>query len=294
MRALIGRLAPRLPGEGLTADCVQCGRDRVDVVALTRRGARISCRACGAVATLDRSRVRAVFERRDQPPAPAEPAPEATDPLAAYVSADLLAWARATGRDRRAAGLDKATIYRLWKEFDRVHPAADPEGAGRLPSFGEVVGLLHSNCYDEAAVVAGLLGDSADAERAVAVAERVGCARRWLAGPGREHCWIERRADGEAVDADALRTLLTEDALAGQLDTAQRQALFVAAFGASGGPTARALVERFGAAGLLAALEGHLRDGSHPLRPAVLAALDARAPGDGFMATPAVETAGSC
>jgi hypothetical protein len=189
--------------------------------------------------------------------------------LAPYVSADLLAWARERGRDRQITTLGKAAIYRLWKEFDRC------DGPCSLPAIGEVVGLLHARCYDEALVVAELVGREPQPRDAAAIAERVGCARRWLAGPGREHCWIERTA-GDAGEEAVVRSLLEEGALEGQLDGAQRVALHAAAFGATGGPAPGVILRRFDANTIARALETHLLDGSHPLRETVLAALDGR------------------
>ena len=119
-----------------------------------------------------------------------------------------------------------------------------------------------------------LLGDDPGPGRAAALAERAACARRWLAGPGREHCWIDRRAGDEPVDADAARSLLEDGALDGPLDGTQREALYGAVFGTAGGPPTREILRRFDAATITAALEAHLDDGSHPLRDAVLAALD--------------------
>ena len=254
----------------LVADCLQCGRDRVDIIRLGRGHARVSCRACGAVTVQDRSRLH-------QPPARARP--DASPPayesrpsqrlhsLAPYVSADLLAWARETGRDRQITTLGKAVIYRLWKEFDRR------DGECSLPAIGEVVSLLHARCYDEALVVAELVGRESEPRDAAAIAERVGCARRWLAGPGREHCWIERRA-GKTGEEAVVRSLLEEAALEGPLDGTQRAALHAAAFGATGGPAPGMILRRFDANTIARALETHLLDGSHPLRETVLAALD--------------------
>ncbi|MFN2468235.1 MAG: hypothetical protein ABR521_08940 [Gaiellaceae bacterium] len=184
----------------------------------------------------------------------------------------MLAW-RESRRGRGTTGLDKASIYRLWKEFDRSR-RRDGDAGDPPPPFGEVVGLLHARCYDEAVVVAELSGDSTDPARTDGVAERVGCARRWLAGPGRGHCWIERPVEGDAVDTGAVQALLADDGLTGAVAPEQRRALFMAAFGAGGGPPLRAIVDRFGVPVVRQALRQHLVDGSHPLREAVLAALD--------------------
>ena len=271
--------------EVLAAHCLQCGRDRTDVVRRARGRLRVSCRACGAITVQDASRLRAPAREQAVDGAAVAAGPH---PLAPYVSSELLAWARATGRDRRAAKLDKPTIYRLWKEFDRHNrdlAAAGGEDPGlgdrAVPSFGEVTGALQARCYDERAVVRDLLGADPDPGFAAAIAERATCSRRWLAGPGREHCWIDRRCGDEPVDVDleVVRALLEDGALGdGALDGPRRAALYGAAFGTAGGPPTREIVRRFDAATIAAALETHLRDGSHPLRDPVLAALDGCAP----------------
>jgi hypothetical protein len=196
-------------------------------------------------------------------------------------------WARTAGTIQGLGRLDKGSIYRLWKQFDRFVAEArvDPDQRARyaalaavtgasaeippsLPPFGEVVGLLHAHCYDERAVVASLGG-------AAAVAERVGCARRWLAGPGRQHCWIDQRADGDVTDA---RSLLADGAMCGPLTPEQREALFAAVFGTAGGPPTKAIMGVFGPALLRCSLETYLRDGTRPLRDRILDALDPNVP----------------
>jgi hypothetical protein len=260
--AIAASLRRREPRDALVADCLQCGRDLADVVALSRGRARVSCRACGAVTLQRRSRLRLRSGSGvTRAATPVEMRPEPA--LAPYVSAEVIEWMRETGRDRRPAGVDKASLYRVWKEFDRAH------GDRAVPSFGEVVGRLHAHCYDETAVVAEL---APEPETEPLVAERVGAARRWLAGPGRDHCWIARGHDGEAVDRAVLDGVL---AAGDALDAAQRQALFGAVFGTQGGPPTRALFDRFGVDTIHAAVREHLRDGSRPLREPVLAALGA-------------------
>jgi hypothetical protein len=229
------------------------------------------------VTSQDRSRLRSPQERSrpDTTPEESRP-PQQAHPLAAYVPAELLAWACATGRDRQIATLDKAAIYRLWKEFDRL---GGREGGCSLPPIGEVVSLLHASCYDESLVVAELTGRGAEPGDAAATAARVRCARRWLAGPGREHCWIER-TNRDHNDEEVVRSLLEEGALHGPLDGPQRAALYAAAFGTSGGPSPAVILRRFDASTIEQALQTHLFDGSHPLRETVLAALDRHEPPD--------------
>jgi hypothetical protein len=278
--------------ESLTADCPQCGLDRVDVLRLTRHRARLACRACGAVVTTgDVGVLRPVAQRRDDrgrngAAKVAHPA----DPRAPFMSSLMVEWARAT-EGGQAGRLDKASIYGLWKNFDRFLSSARDGGDARdrycdwaqragvvdelpekLPSFGEIVGLLHSHCYQEEPVTAAL-GGAVDSP-AGALAERVRCARRWLAGPGREHCWIDRQVHGEPVDREALRSLTSPGALDGSLAPEQRQALFAAVFGTLGGPPTGALLTRFGPEQLQRSVEAYLVDGSHPLRDLVLRALD--------------------
>jgi hypothetical protein len=276
-RALAATVMPARAANAFVADCLQCGRDRVDIVRLGRGRARVSCRACGAVTVQDRSRLRSPPKRSrpDTTPGESRPAQQA-HPLAPYVPAELLAWACKAGRDRQITTLDKAAIYRLWKEFDRLCGRVD---GFSLPPIGEVVSLLHASCYDESVVAAELTGREAELGDAAAIAERVRCARRWLAGPGREHCWIERTVR-DHNDKAVVRALLEEGALHGPLDGAQRAALYAAAFGTTGGPTPAVILRRFDASTIEQALQTHLVDGSHPLRETVLAALDGHEPPD--------------
>jgi hypothetical protein len=275
-RSLAGTPPP--PDGDLVARCLQCGRDRTDVLHRAHGRVRVSCRACGAITLQDATRLRTAAQERAAGAAAVADAPPPPHPLAPYVSAELLEWACETRRDRRAK-LDKPAIYRLWKEFDRREPGSPADGdrsAAAPPSFGEVAGMLHARCYDEGAVVRELLGADSDPDRATAIAERTACARRWLAGPGREHCWIDRRAGDRPVDVEVVRSLLEDGALDGSLDGTEREALYGAAFGTAGGPPTREIMRRFDAATIAAALRTHLDDGSHPLRDRVLAALDGR------------------
>jgi hypothetical protein len=285
-RSLLGA-SPPSGGDLLVASCLQCGRDRTDVVHRAHGRVRVSCRACGAITLQDTSRLRSAANERAAGAATVADGPPPPHPLAPYVSAELLDWARETGRDRRGAKLDKPTIYRLWKEFDRRDTGPSGDGGtggsrsgGAPPPFGEVAGMLHARCYDEDAVLQDLLGADPDAARTTAIAERTACARRWLAGPGREHCWIDRRTGDEPVDIEVVRSLLDDGALGGTLDGTQREALYGAAFGTPGGPPTREIMRRFDAATIAAALRTHLDDGSHPLRETVLAALGGRAAPD--------------
>jgi hypothetical protein len=280
--------------ESLTTDCPQCGRDSVDVIRLTSRRARLACRACGAVVAIaDVGRLHPVVERRIERArdAAAELAvSDEPDPRVPFLPPLMLAWARAT-EPAQSRRLDKASIYGLWKKFDRFLAAARTGGEARsrysewaakagvvdqvpetLPSFGEIVGLLHSHCYSEEAVTAAL-GRASDVSEGP-LAERVSCARRWLAGPGREHCWIDRQVSDDPVDREALRPLMDPESFDGSLAPEQRQALFAAVFGTLGGPPTAALLTRFGPDLLRRAVETHLRDGSHPLRETVLQALE--------------------
>jgi hypothetical protein len=277
--------------ESMTTDCSQCGRDRVDVLRLTSRRARLACRACGAVVTIDDvGLLEPVAERRvERAPVLAAEEDEREVTRRLFMPAVMVEWAQAT-EAARAGRLDKASIYGLWKNFDRFLAAARSGGDARsrysewavragvvdevpekLPSFGEIVGLLHAHCYLEETVIdalgatAGITGD--------ALAERVRYARRWLAGPGREHCWIDRELGSGAIDADALRSLLGQGALEGSLTPGQRQALFAAAFGTIGGPPTGAILSRFGPGVLQRSVKTHLEDGSHSLRELVLRAL---------------------
>lgn len=280
--------------ESLTTECPQCGRDRVDVVRLTSRRARLACRACTAVVTIgDVKRLHPVAERRIERARDAaveQAAAAEIDPQASFLPSVMLEWARAT-EPAQSGRLDKASVYGLWKNFDRFLAAARTGGDARtrysgwavrvgavdevpekLPSFGEIVGLLHSHCYREDAVTAAL--SRASDVSPDALAERVGCARRWLAGPGREHCWIDRQVGAEAPDRDLLQRLTGPGVLEGSLAPEQRQALFAAVFGTLGGPPTGALLKRFGADVLRRSVETYLRDGSRPLRGTVLRDLD--------------------
>jgi hypothetical protein len=206
----------------------------------------------------------------------------------------MLAWVRDSSlRASDKCQLDKARLYGIWKDFDRFldkartdshqearyAALADQMGAhrdlpGRLPTFGEVVGLLHSYCYHERDLILSLTGKFVEPADVLSVTERVRCARRWLAGPGRGHCWIERQILDGPVDTRDVHALITEDGLRRPLDPEERRVLFAAAFGTSGGPQTAMVIDRFGPERIRQSLETHLRDGSHPLRQTVLAALD--------------------
>jgi hypothetical protein len=280
------------------AMCPQCGRDRVDTLRTTGRLIRLSCRACGAVmaapcmSSSGRPPGRISQEVQTAPGLPLGPPP--SDPLTPYVTPIMLVWVRGSSlRAGNASKLDKASLYGIWKDFDRflekartdVHEGtryaalADQLGTlrevpNRLPSFGEIVGLLHSYCYDGPDLVASLTDKDVGPTDVLGLTERVRCASRWLAGPGRGHCWIERQTREGPVDTRNVHALITEGGLRRPLDPEERRVLFAAAFGTSGGPQTAMVIDRFGPERIRQSLETHLRDGSHPLRQTVLAALD--------------------
>ena len=79
--------APPPPDGDLVAHCLQCGRDRTDVVRRARGRLRVSCRACGAVTLQDPSRLRSRARERAAEAAALAAAPPPPHPLTPYVSA---------------------------------------------------------------------------------------------------------------------------------------------------------------------------------------------------------------
>ncbi|GLW89262.1 hypothetical protein [Actinokineospora globicatena] len=248
--------------EALSPPCPQCGRDGTTTVyRLSTRSARFWCARCEAVvSTRDLASLRDTATVRNVPSGPPP------DPHAHYLAPPVLEWARsAAAKVLTAPELDRATYYQLHTRFDRTAQGSVHSG---LPAVSAVIGRLHERCYRVDLVVLDL-GHASEEAR-----ERVDYARRWLAGPGKNQCWIvsrhaESRPEAESVE-EAAAAYLRGDLL----DRDQASALRSGLFGTDGGPRPVALLELFTADEITAAVRAY-RDGARPLRDAVLAALQA-------------------
>lgn len=265
---MIGRR--RAPDVGRA--CPQCDRPHADVLRLTARAVRYSCRSCGAVITLPtRERLR-------------RPGPEPTaDPLTAFMPPRMARWLRLRQPDEELTP-DRVTLARWYAEFDnfveqaRTSPRAraaydevsdlDLDRLRGLPKFTKVLNALNGSFYDSGRALDRL---GTDTELA---AERVGHVKAWLAGPGRTAAWIT--APGPMIDppADEVRPLLEPGVLTGEHTHRLTRTLLPAAFGVRNGPAVRAIVARFSEERVREALGAYLADGTRPLREAVLAELD--------------------
>jgi hypothetical protein len=283
--------------------CRQCDRDG-SVQPITVRPGRLRywCRSCGAVVTrYGRRTAEPVHPQAERQPAPAgQPGPAgwpapggATDPLLEVMPAAMVGWLHRTARRAPSRNrLGKAELYGYYANFDRFVAQADtsprsaalfaavtggrPELAPRgLPGFPAVVGALHDRCYRVDRVCAALRADGDDPVRAAAVRERVEHARRWLATQGRDRCWIARPPAAVPPPATAALPALIELVRADADWTGERtRPVHQALFGVDGGPPLPRLLDVFGPETIIAALHTLGRDGSRPLRDAVLAALD--------------------
>jgi len=288
------------------AECRQCGGWlSVTVFRLGRRHARYWCQRCGAVVSLhDRSALRPVAEllaaeaAKPGQPAPDPPGPTTsdTDPRQVMPAA-MLRWV--TGRSQRridVSGLDKSTIYQLYRGWDthleRLPPDrlvelavdGEPPPVPGLPAFSTVVGRLHDACYRSELVMEWLLR-SIDVASEVSPPEvaraalwlRTEHARRWLAVRGGELCWIYRRVPPGGPVIPARREVHAAIAAlrSGRRERSEEQAIRAALFGTDGGPPLTVLLAAHPAEEMIAALELFLSTQARPLREQALARLHA-------------------
>lgn len=297
MRTTLRRLTGR-PPDGLTAECDQCGRLGVDVLRMTSRRIRCSCRACGAVFTSDDpSRVRPI----EQAWLPA-PAPAGADALTTLLPERMVAWLRV---NVDAADLvdepDRAALYDWYARYDDFVRRARTSAKARalydqtsdvaleqvpvkLPSIGHVVDALHRSCYDQERALASVLErgpQDDDPHYRVHVRERVSSAARWLSSAGgRPYRWIDESVQPEpgSPDPAAVRALLEPGALEGPRDWERNRLLTGALFGTARGPSPSSLIAQFSPERIEQALRAYVEDGTRPLRDEVLAFVRAAAP----------------
>ncbi len=266
------------------AACAQCGRPGPDVIRLTRRTVRFSCRTCGAVVsarTADVAAGRGLWSR-----APLTPEPSEEDPLAAFMPAPMVRWLRDRDGDPSEAP-DRSAVTAWYSDYDRaVHQAGESATArgrfegvtgvrvetlpARPPAFAKVISALNSSFYEDPVAVESLVAAGFEPG---ATAERVRHGHRWLATAGRSSTWIHRDT---LIDpgAEAVKALLEPGGLGEGLRGPQVQVFYAAVFGVAKGPSARGVVTRFTAARVESALTSYLESGERPLRAVVLATLD--------------------
>ncbi len=266
------------------AACAQCGRSGPDVIRLTRRSVRYSCRTCGAVVSAPIADVVAGRGLWSRPVVTAELSE--ADPLTAFMPVPMIRWLR-NREDEPTETPDRSTVTRWYTEYDRAAHAAGESAAARTgfegvtgvrvetlparpPGFAKVISALNGSFYEDEPAVETLVAAGSEPGPA---AERVRHAHRWLATAGRASTWIHH---DQLIDAEteAVKALLEPGGLGEGLRGPQVQVFYAAVFGVAKGPSARGVVTRFTAPRIEAALTAYLEDGERPLRADVLASLD--------------------
>jgi hypothetical protein len=265
---VIGRLPgfrSRRRGPKPAGACPQCGRPGADLLSLTARRTRWSCRSCGAVITTVRT-------ARPGTPAPADRTP---DPLEVFMPAAMAAWLRERFADEElTASPDRATLSRWYTEFDG-HAGRPAEA--RPPRFAKVFGAVNSSCFDVELAVGRLLAPDPVPGQAEATRERVRHVLAWIAGPGRASSWLADAKVPVDPDPEEVAALLAMDDLSQGPRQGYGGALRSALFGVGKGPSAQDILARFGEERVRAALRTYLEEGARPLSAELRAHLDGHA-----------------